>query len=168
MHEHIDNINPRADLAGIERGGYRLIYTDKPNASEKTVYASLPASYHVGINVWYSLGIRVGSDGTISDVRWNGPVDKANIGPGAKILAVNGNIFSADALKRAIKDAKGNTNAIHLILQNDTFVSLADIDYHDGERYPVLERIPNTPAYLDDITTPLTTPEKAPAEKKQD
>jgi predicted metalloprotease with PDZ domain len=168
IHEHIDNINPRADLAGIERGGYRLVYTDKPNPSEKTVYANLPASYRVGLNAWYSIGIRVGTDGTISDVRWNGPVDKANIGPGAKIIAVNGNVFSADALKQAIKDAKGNTTPIHLILQNDTFVTLADVDYHDGERYPVLERIPNTPAYLDDITTPLTTPEKAPAEKKQD
>ena len=36
------------------------------------------------------------------------------------------------------------------------------IDYHDGERYPVLERVEGTPDYLDDITKPLTTPEKAP------
>jgi hypothetical protein len=53
-------------------------------------------------------------------------------------------------------------------MQSDTFVSTADLDYHDGERYPVLQRVEGTPAYLDDITKPLTTPEKLPAEKKQD
>jgi hypothetical protein len=79
---------------------------------------------------------------------------------------VNGNIFSAEALKTAIREAKGKTEPIHLILQSDTFVSTADVDYHDGERYPVLQRVEGTPAYLDEITKPLTTPEKAPAEKK--
>ncbi len=49
-----------------------------------------------------------------------------------------------------------------MIVQADTFVSHGcDIDYHDGERYPVLERVDGTPDYLDDITKPLTTPEKA-------
>jgi hypothetical protein len=47
-------------------------------------------------------------------------------------------------------------------------VSNFDIDYHDGERYPALERIANSPAYLDNITTPRTTPEKAPAGEKKD
>jgi hypothetical protein len=40
---------------------------------------------------------------------------------------------------------------------------MVDLDYHEGERYPALERVEGIPAYLDDITKPLTTPEKAPA-----
>ncbi|WP_263368292.1 M61 family metallopeptidase [Edaphobacter bradus] len=166
IHDRIDNVNPHADLDGIERGGYKLVFTDKPNLSEKTVSAI--GGSRSFINTWYSIGLRVNPDGTIFDVRWGSPADKANIAPGAKILAINGNIFSPEALRTAIKDAKGKTEPIHLILQSDTFVTLADIDYHDGERYPSLERIPNTPAYLDDITTPLATPEKAPTEKKQE
>ena len=55
-----------------------------------------------------------------------------------------------------------------VIVQADSFVSTMQIDYHDGERYPALERVDGTPAYLDDIIKPLTTPEKAPAEKKED
>ncbi len=145
MHDHIDAINPHADLAGIEQGGYKLVYID----------------------AWYSIGIRVMADGDISDVRWNGPADKAKLFPGQKIIAVNGNIFSGDALKSAIKEAHSNakTEPIHLILQGDTFVTTADLDYHDGERFPSLVRVDGTPDYLDDITKPLTTPEKAPAEK---
>ncbi len=42
------------------------------------------------------------------------------------------------------------------------------IDYHDGERFPALERVNGTPAYLDDIIKPLTTPERVPEQKKED
>ncbi|MEG9434602.1 M61 family metallopeptidase [Edaphobacter sp. HDX4] len=159
IHERIDDINPHADLAGIERGGYKLTFTDKPNSSERTMVTA-GGRRTSGINVWYSLGLRLTAEGVIADVRWGGPADKANLAPGQKILAVNGNVFSADALKNAVDGAKGNSEPIHVILQADTFVSTAGIDYHDGERYPVLQRVDRTPAYLDDITTPLTKPEK--------
>jgi len=167
IHERIDNINPRADLDGIERGGYKLVYTDKPNASERTI-ASTGGRRGGGVNLWYSIGLRVSGEGVISDVRWGSPADKANLAPGSKILAVNGNVFSSDAIHSAIQDVKGKTEPIHLILQSDTFVSTADLNYHDGERYPALQRVEGTPAYLDDITNPLTPPEKAPATSKQE
>ena len=163
LHDRIDVINPRADVAGIEQGGYRLVYRDKPSKSERTLSSSA-GPRRSGLDCWYSLGIRVSSEGQISDVRWNGPADKSRLAPGYKILAVNGSIFSNDALRDAIKGAKGKTEPIHLIVQADTFVSTFDVDYHDGERYPTLERITGSPAYLDDITSPRTTPEKAPAD----
>ena len=157
LHERIDLINQHADFSGIEQGGYKLVFVDHPSAAARSAAGAATA-----INVWYSIGIRVGADGVISDVLWNGPADKAMLGPGMKILAVNGTIFSGDTLRSAIKDAKGKTEPIHLIVQSMTSVANFDINYHDGERYPALERIPNTAAYLDDITKPLTTPEKAP------
>jgi predicted metalloprotease with PDZ domain len=162
LHERVDLIKPRADVAGIEQGGYRLVYHDKPTKSERTM-ASAGGPRRGGLNCWYSIGLRVNNEGLISDVRWNGPADKSRIAPGSKILAVNGHIFSNDALKDAIKAAKGAADPIHLIVQADMFVSSFDIDYHDGERYPALERIEGTPAYLDNITAPRTTPEKPPA-----
>jgi predicted metalloprotease with PDZ domain len=163
LHDRIDKINPRADLEGIERGGYKLVYKDKPSAGERTVAAN--GGRRGGIDVWYSIGLRVSGEGVVGDVRWDGPADKARIAPGAKIIGVNGQVFTGDLLKSAIKDAKGNTTPIHLILQNDTFLTTADIDYHDGERYPVLERVDGTPAYLDDITKPLANSPPIPAEK---
>ena len=167
MHERIDVINPRADVAGIERGGYRLVYTDKPNPSEKIMAESGSRRARVR-NVWFSLGLSVSSDGTINDVRWGSPADKARIAPGQKLLAVNGNIVSPDVMKDAIAAAKGTTEPIHLILQADSFIHTADIDYHEGPRYPRLERIEGTPATLDDITKPLTKPESAPEKKEDD
>jgi len=164
LHERVDLIDPRADVAGIEQGGYRLVYRDKPTKSERTM-ASSGGPRRGGLDCWYSIGLRVSNEGLIGDVRWNGPADKSRIAPGYKILAVNGHIFSNEALKDAIKSAKGSTDPIHLIVQADTFVSNFDIDYHDGERYPALERIEGTQAYLDNITAPRTTPEKAPVDK---
>ena len=68
-------------------------------------------------------------------------------------------------------EIRGRTDKQRLtveLLQSDAFVTTADIDYHDGERYPTLVRIDGTPAYLDDITKPLTKSEPIPAEKKAD
>jgi hypothetical protein len=62
----------------------------------------------------------------------------------------------------------GATEPIHLIVQADSLVSLVDLNYHDGERFPALERVQALPAFLDDITKPLTVPEKAPAETRKD
>lgn len=167
LHDRVDNINPRADLDGITRGGYKLVFTDKPNQAAKIVREN--STHHPGPNVWYSLGLRVSNSGAISDVRWGGPADNAKLHPGQKIIAVDGVIFSSDSLKSAIDKAKGSKEPLHLILQSDDFVTLANIDYHEGQRYPALVRVPGTPDYLDDITAPLTRPDPAslnpPAQK---
>lgn len=155
LHERVVDINPRADFAGIERGGYRLEYADKPSKGEKTL-ATSGSRRGSGIDVWYSIGVRVSKDGLISDVRWNGPADKAKLAPGQTIYAVNGTVFSGEVLKTAVREAKGKADPIHLIVQVNGFVSLVDLDYHDGERYPVLVRVDGTPDYLDEITKPLT------------
>ncbi len=162
FHEHIDLATPHTDLAGIERGGYKLVYTDKPSKSQDLLTS---AGGNRSGSFWYSIGLRVSTTGVISDVLWGGPSDKAKLAPGQKIIAVNGNIFSGGALKTAVQNSKNSTEPIHLILQSDTFVTFADIDYHGGERYPSLVRVDGTPAYLDDIIAPLTKPEKVPAQK---
>jgi len=121
-----------------------------------------------GVNCWYSIGMRLGPEGAIADVLWNGPADKAGLAPCEKIMAVNDNVYSGDALREAIREAKDPSKPIRVIVQADSFVSTTRIDYHGGERYPALERVDGPPAYLDDIIKPLTTPEKAPDEKKED
>jgi len=164
LHDRVDRLNPRADLAGLEQGGYRLVYHDKPTATAKTL-AAAAGPRRDGLNCWYSIGLRLAPDGAIRDIRWNGPGDKARLAPGYKILAVNGTIFSNDALSTAIKASKGTKENIKLIVQADSSVSNYEIDYHDGERYPALERIDGSPAYIDEIIKPRTKPEKVAEDK---
>jgi len=172
LHDRIDKINLHADLAGIERGGYKLAYADKPNPSEASL-SGKDAAYYTGVdehgvNAWYSVGLLASGDANILDVRWNGPADEAKIVPGSKIIAVNGQAYSSDLLRAAIRDAKGKSEPIHLIVQLDNSVSTTDIDYHGGERYPLLERVEGTPAYLDDITKPLASSQPAQSKSTAD
>ena len=161
LHERVDLIHPHANLDGITRGGYKLIYQDHPSDTE-TVYESNP--HNAGaLNAWYSLGLFVKGSGEIDDVRWGSPADRAKLAPGEKILAVDGRVFSADTMKAALAQAKGNAAPIHLLLQSETYVRPADIDYHDGERYPLLVRDPAHKDYLDEITTPLVAAAATPA-----
>ncbi|HZP05533.1 MAG TPA: hypothetical protein VFB43_11575 [Terracidiphilus sp.] len=166
LHDRVDKINPHADLAGIEQGGYKLVYQDKPTATMRTLASLHGPRERANDDCWFSIGLRVMNDGMISDVRWNSPADKAKLAPGEKIMAVNGRIFSPDVLHEAIRTAKGATEPIHLIVQADSFVLMAAIDYHEGERFPALVRVDGTPDYLDDITTPLT--EVPPVESKKE
>jgi len=154
LNERVNGINSHVDVEGIEQGGYKLVYTEKPSDYQKAVFSLRNASK----DVWFSLGIALEPDATISDVRVGGPADKAKFIPGEKIMAVNGRVYTKDALHAAIKQSKASSSPIHFILQNDTLVTLVDLDYHDGERYPTLVRVEGTPAYLDDIAKPIATP----------
>ena len=157
--ERVSDINPRADIACIEQGGYKLVYLDHPPKVDGGSGSGRPA---MGPNVWYSLGLRVSgaasSAGTIIDVRWGGPADDAKLAPGQKIIAVDGHTYSSDVLLQAVRDAKGKSEPIHLILEREGSVTLAEINYHDGEKYPALERVDGTPDYLSEIAKPLTSP----------
>jgi predicted metalloprotease with PDZ domain len=161
LRERVTALNPHADLAGIEHGGYKLVYTEKPTGFEEALFGR-SGNY----DGWYSAGLRVRHDGTISDVRVFSAADQAKFFPDEKIVAVNGRIFSTDILRDAIKQAKGGTEPIHFIVQADTYIYNIDLNYHDGEKYPTLQRVNGTPALLDDIIKPMTAVQAIPAEKK--
>ena len=157
LHDRVTKITPRADIDGIVRGGYKLTYSDKPGPYEKAAIAEFKS-----IDAWFSLGLRLKPDGTLNDVRVFSLADKAKLFPGEKIIAVNGRIFSPEILKNAFRDSKKSTTPMHFIVQSDNNVHDVDIDYHDGEKYPVLERVDGTPDRLDDILKPMTAVEAAP------
>jgi predicted metalloprotease with PDZ domain len=150
LHERLTTLNPHANLAGIEHGGYKLIYTETPTSYEHALL-----SLRGNIDAWFSAGLHISHDGTIADVRVYSAADEAKLAPGEKIIAVNGRVFSSEAFHNALKHAKGSTEPIHLIVQSDTYIYPIDLNYHEGEKYPSLERIDTTPV-LDEITTPLT------------
>jgi predicted metalloprotease with PDZ domain len=163
LDQRVYTVQPHVNVEGIEQGGWKLVYTDKPNEymeARSSAFSHDPP----GPNVWYSLGLNLEAQGAISDVRVGSPADAAKLAPGEKILAVNGNVYSGDAMKDAVHATKTG-GPMNLIVQNDTRVRTVAIDYHGGERYPHLERIDSTPDYLDEITKPLTP--APPTEKEK-
>ena len=84
---------------------------------------------------------------------WGSPAFKAGVGPGMKLVAVNGRAFDADkdVLKDAITEAKTGKSPIKLLVrEQDTFETF-DVDYHGGLKYPVLTREAGKTDYLDAI-----------------
>ncbi len=161
LHERVTTLAPHADLSGIAHGGYKLAFTDKPTSFEK----ALLDTRH-WIDTWYSVGLRMDQTGKVSDVRVNSAADQARLFPGEKIMAVNGIVYSNDAFITALKDAKGSSGPIQLVVQADKYVYNVDLNYHDGEKYPHLERMEGVPALLDEITKPMTAVTPIPPVKK--
>ena len=151
LTERLTTKSPHAPLGGIENGGYKLVYTDQPNEITQARMTALGVTQE-----WWSIGIDVTSDGHIVDVLVGSPADKAKLGPGMQIVAVNGRQFSGALLNDAIRDTKGNSNPISLIVVNTGTYRVVGVDYHDGLRYPHLERVDAVPDRLDDILKPMT------------
>jgi predicted metalloprotease with PDZ domain len=125
-----------APLAGIERAGYRLVWKDEPNPYDKGRFANAKV-----LNLFHSLGVSLDREGRVTSSRWGSAAFDAGLVGGAKILAVNGDTYDQDALRNAIKAAKGNARPITLIIQRGDKVQSISVDYHDGLRYPWLERV---------------------------
>ena len=139
----------RAPLGGIEAGGYRLAYLDRLSEAQR-------ASEQVRQNtsVAFSIGLRLNSDGTIIDVLPEMAAAKAGIGPGMKVTAVNDRRYSSGVLREEIRLAKSAGGQLELLVANGKSFSTYKLDYHDGEKYPALQRN-NQAALLDQILAPL-------------
>jgi predicted metalloprotease with PDZ domain len=148
-----DRMDGKVPLTGgIEAGGWKLVYADEP-----TAYAKGLAKDNKGAaDFVYSLGLYVGKDGKIGEVRWDSPAFNAGLGSGATIVAVNDLEYSKEVLSDAIKAAKSDKAPIRLLVKEfDRYRTIA-IDYHDGLRYPRLERIAGKP----DLISPIYAAKK--------
>lgn len=136
----------KGDLEGIERGGWKLVYNDKPSEAIKAFEAR-----RMMTDLTYSAGFSVSSKGDISDVRWDGPAFNAGLSPGMHIVAVNNKEFGGDVLKDAVTDAKTNKAPIQLLVKNFDQYKTINVDYHDGLKYPHLERDKSKPDWLGEL-----------------
>jgi predicted metalloprotease with PDZ domain len=151
LRERLTSKSPHAPLEGITQGGYRIVYTDSPGE-----YINAREAVNGDAEAWWAIGLTVGSDGHIDDVLVGSVSDKAGLGPGMQIVAVNGRQYSPSVLGDVITAAKGTTAPIELIVSNTGYYKIVQLDYHGGLRFPHLERVQGTPDYLDEILTPMT------------
>jgi predicted metalloprotease with PDZ domain len=154
LRERVAATSTHAPLGGIERDGWRVVYNDKPNlfisAEEKL---SKPLKYS---DFSYSLGFVILENGKLADVLVSSPAYKSGLGAGMTVLAVNGRKWSPELMHAALKMARHDTRPIELVVENAEFFKTFAIDYHDGDRNPHLERIPDKPDTLGQVLRPLS------------
>ena len=133
---------------GLQAAGWRLVYRDEPSA-----YAKALARDGSGGDYVYSLGFWLERNGSVGEVRWDGPAFDAGIGTGMQIVAVNDVEYSKDTLDEAVREAKGGSTPIRLLVKDMDRYRTLSIPYYGGLRFPALERIEGRPDYLTPIFT---------------
>jgi predicted metalloprotease with PDZ domain len=157
--EKLTNHGPGAPLGGVENSGWKLVYDGQRSEMMRAWEEA-----HQKINASFSIGLIVGDecestradgdcqyDGIIEDTIEGKPAALAGIGPGMKVVAVNGRRYTPEVFHDAVA-ATGNTSqSLQLLIENTDYYRTFDLDYHGGERYPHLVRDEAKPDQLSDI-----------------
>jgi predicted metalloprotease with PDZ domain len=149
----IESVELKAPTGGIEGAGWRVRY-------EATFPELLKArdEYQKTTDLTSSIGGTFKEDGTVVDVIPGMVLDRAGLGPGMKVTAISGQRFSSEGLRQALGAALSTKEPILLMVENDGEASSHALDYHEGEKYPRLERDPSLPDLLSSIVAPLVKP----------
>ncbi|HEY2495579.1 MAG TPA: M61 family peptidase [Candidatus Angelobacter sp.] len=150
LRERLDSKSPHAPMGGITGGGWKLVYTEQKNTT-------MDAREKNGDNIdlSFSLGLIATKQGDVRDVIPGSPAYTAGLGPGMKLIAVNGRKWSKDVVCAALRAAVHNQQAIALLAENGEYYTTYQVNYHDGDVYPHLVREDGQPNLLDEIIKPM-------------
>ena len=88
------------------------------------------------------------------DVVPGSAADKAGVAPATQMIAVNGRQFSTRVLRQALAAAKASSEPIELLVKSGEYYRTHRLDYHEGEKYPWLERDSSRADLLTEIIRP--------------
>ncbi|MCE2986928.1 MAG: peptidase M61 [Phenylobacterium sp.] len=148
LRARVEEVAVRPPLEGLERGGWRLVYSETP-----TAFFSADEADRRITDLTYSLGLVVNRDGDLTSVMWDGPAFRAGLATGNRLVAINGRAWSADLLRTAVTEAK-TTGKVDLLLRSGDRFRTVSIPWAGGLRYPRLERVAGTPDRLGEIFAP--------------
>ncbi|PYQ66543.1 MAG: peptidase M61 [Acidobacteria bacterium] len=144
--DHLDHMQPRLPMQGLERSGWRLVYNDRPNQAITDNEARREN------HDWrFSLGFAVSKEDRVGDVLPDSPAGRAGMVAGEKMLGVGGHVYSERAVEAALAEAKGGSAPLEVVAADGDAIRIHRLDYHGGPRYPHLEPIDGKPDVLGEI-----------------
>ncbi|HUA78762.1 MAG TPA: M61 family peptidase [Dyella sp.] len=149
LETHLRSHDAKDAIAGLARAGWTLTYSDTPTET------FLQDEEEAGaINLDDSIGMQVDAKGKVQAVQWNGPAFRAGLSPGARVIEVNGQVFSDRVMLSAVQSSVSKPLTMRVDINgNERVVTL---DYRDGLRYPHLQRIAGTPDRLSALLKPVS------------
>jgi predicted metalloprotease with PDZ domain len=127
----------------LQSSGWQLTYS-----AEKNTYLEVWQKRTKSTTRDWSIGFAVDKNDTIIDTVEERAAARAGVGPGMKLVAVNGRRYTAEVLDAAIAEAHAAHKPIELMVQNDDFFRTLSVPYYDGPRWPHLTRIAARPDVL--------------------
>jgi predicted metalloprotease with PDZ domain len=151
MRRHLDALDSKALLGGLEHTGWALEYSSATNP-----WVELAQKRHHTVDRRWSIGLVLDEDGAIDDVIADRPAGQAGVAPDMKLVAVNGRKYTDDVLDAALRDAQQSRQPIALLVENGEYLRTIDVPYFDGPRFPHLRRLADRPDYLSAILAART------------
>jgi len=145
FHTRLNSTSADAPTGGIENGGWKVVMNSEPMKLQGR--NGDPGDI-------YSIGLKVGSDGTVTDAIVGSPAFEAGVSSGMKVMGVNGRVYSHELLEDAIKAAKDSSQPVTLLVLSDDYFRTCTINYHGGDKFPHLLREADKPDYLDELIKP--------------
>ncbi len=149
LNQRLHSTDAHAPLGGIERSGWKLVYDGVRSDFWKAAEAAGKQN-----DLSYSIGLKVREDGSIADVQYGGPAQKAGVAPSTTLVAVNNRQFTPTVLREAVAAAAASDKPLELLVKTGDYYETHRLDYHGGERYPHLVRDSSSPDLLTDIIKP--------------
>ncbi len=146
LRQRLDGLGDDAPLDGLARAGWRVAFSATPNTALTAAEAAQEQD-----DFGFSLGLKIGHDGTVGDVLWDGPAQRAGIARDMSVIAVDGLAYTAARLREAVRAPRDRDAPIELLVRQADHYRTLRVDYHGGLRYPHLERVPGTPDRLGTI-----------------
>ncbi|WP_242130385.1 peptidase M61 [Sphingobium sp. Sx8-8] len=147
FQKYVDSTTRETPKGGFTLGGYKLVYGDTPGAITKAAEGANKFT-----DQSFGIGMVVKNDGEIANVVWDSPAFKAGLAIGSKIVAINGDEYSGEVFKAAIKSGK----PLQIILKQDKYYRTLTLAYSGGLRYPRLEKTGEGEGSLDRLLKPKT------------
>ena len=146
LRARLNGYSTKTPIEALEGSGWKLVYNEQPNESLANEEALARRA-----DFTFTIGMIVSDDGTVVDVTHGGTAYDAGVAPGMKIVAVNGEQYSPDKLREAMGNAKTVLNPIQFIVANGAQFKTMSMEYHDGLKFPHIERDGSRPDYLSEI-----------------
>ena len=151
FRDRVDSPTKEVTKGGFTLAGYKLVYGETANSviqNGEKVAKNVDQSFGVGMVV--------ADSGNVSSVVWNSAAFKGGITNGTKIIAVNGEEYSAEVFRKELKATTDKAHPLSLIIKQGTRYRTITLDYSGGIRYPRLEKTGEGDTSLDRLLAPKT------------
>jgi predicted metalloprotease with PDZ domain len=144
--DRLMKLQPEPPFGGITGAGWKFTYVPTAGGlvrgletAGKTDLLWPLWSGQAIVDARFSIGLLLEGDGTVLDVSRDMAAFQAGIAPGMRIRSVNGIAFTPEVLRHGIA-ATSQGGKLVLIREHHGVQATADVQYHDGDRFPALVR----------------------------
>ena len=152
FEQRVYQVTPHAPLDGVKRSGWQLTFNNARNQANLFAENGENKLTDAG----NSIGVEMGEGGKVVDVLPGSPAFAAGLGPGMRIVRVNGKTYAPQTLLETIMAsgaAKGPI-VIDVSIDDAKTPKAMSVDYHGGLREAHLERVSGAPDVLHEILRP--------------